>query len=68
MKNESTFLHTLPMMQEFTYYGKKVSHNTFPSKNSIVTRSTKKREVLDLTTMKTVKLPYFTNVKTFKIY
>jgi hypothetical protein len=67
MKNDRALLHTLPMMQEFTYYGK-AYRTIIPIKEKIVTKSAKKREVLDLKTMKTVKLPYFTSVKTFKKY
>jgi hypothetical protein len=65
MKSDNkVYLHSLPMMQAFNYYGKKY-RTIIPIKEKIVTRCARKREVLDLKTLKTIKLPYFTRVLIF---
>jgi hypothetical protein len=65
MKNDNkVFLHTLPIMQVFKYYGKKY-RTIIPIKEKVVTRCSKKREVMDMKTFKTERLPYFTRVLIF---
>lgn len=57
------FLHSLVSNQEFTYNDKTYRTIT-PLRHNIVNRALQhmKREVMDMETNKTIKLPYFTEV------
>jgi hypothetical protein len=67
MKSDNrVFLHVLPTMQTFTYRSKKY-RTIIPIRQKNVNSCHKvlRREVMDLKTFKTAKLPYFTRVLIF---